>query len=247
LVSTVRTAPCPPPLCAQPSIIGRICRMAYFPSIAPVPPERKAIDRQRPMKVTGCRRIFTHSCSICRLGLPSNWLNMKYLKSMNTKVLTASMTLAGVAVLVTGCAERQVAYVPVYQVQPAYVVQQPYPPPVAYQGQPAPTPAAPTADWSAPPAAPAPMPAQMPPPQPVAAPPQTVVVAPAAPPPLRVEVIPVAPSPYYVWTSGYWAWNGRWVWIGGRWVVRPRPTAVWVGGHWSRHGHGYVWIGGGWR
>src|ERR1035438_705541 len=94
---------------------------------------------------------------------------MKYLKSMNSKVLTASMTLAGVAVLGTGCAERQVAYVPVYQAPPAYVVQQPAPPPVAYQVQPPPVqppttaaPAAPTADWSAPPAAPAPTVVQAP-------------------------------------------------------------------------------------
>jgi WXXGXW repeat (2 copies) len=228
--------------------------MACLPSVSSVPLGRKAIDRQRPMEVTRGLLIFAHFCPMCRLGLPSNWLNMNYIEPMNTKVRTASMTLAGVAVLVTGCAERQVAYVPVYQAQPAYVVQQPYPPPVAYQVQPAPAqppapaapaaaPAAPTADWSAPAAAPAPMPAQPLPPQP----PQTVVVAPAAPPPPLVEVIPVAPNPYYVWTSGYWAWNGRWVWIGGRWVVRPRPTAVWVGGHWSRHAHGYVWIGGGWR
>jgi WXXGXW repeat (2 copies) len=171
---------------------------------------------------------------------------MKCINFMNTKTWSASLPLVGVAALVAGCAEPQTAYVPVYHVQPAYVVQQPYPPPVTYQVQPAP-PAGPTGDWQAPPAAAAPVPVPTPPPQPVAAPPQTVVMVPSAPPQPLVEVIPAAPSPYYVWTSGYWAWSGRWVWVSGRWVARPRPTAVWVGGRWTQHGHGYVWIGGGWR
>ena len=163
---------------------------------------------------------------------------MKHLNLMKTNMWTASLTLAGIAALTTGCAERRVEYVPVYRVQPAYVAQPAYPPPA----QPPPNSgigAAPTADWQQPPPAPAPMPAQPPP--------QTVVVAPAAPPPAQVEVIPAPPSPYYVWTPGYYSWNGGWVWIGGRYVVRPRPTAVWVDGHWGRHGRGYIWIGGGWR
>src|ERR1035438_1171197 len=102
-------------------------------------------------------------------------------------------------------------------------------------------PAAPTADWQQAQAAPVPVPAQ---PGPT---PQAAVVAPSAPPPPQVEYVPVAPGPYYVWAPGYWSWNGGWVWVGGRYMSRPRPGAVWVGGHWGRHGHGYVWIGGGWR
>jgi hypothetical protein len=192
--------------------------------------------------VTLYLRIFAHFCPIYRLGLPSNWLNMKCLKLMNTKVWTASMTLAGVTFLVTGCAEREVAYVPVYQAQPAYVVQPaPAPPPITAP------PSAPTADWSAPAPPPAPVAVQAPPPKPPPPPPQTVVVAPAAPPRLLVEAIPPAPNHHYVWTSGYWAWNGRWVWVSGRWILRPRPTAVWLGGHWAPRSGGYVWIGGGWR
>ena len=173
---------------------------------------------------------------------------------MNSKVWTAISTLAAVAALVSGCAGPKTTYVPVYYGQPAYVVQQPYPPPVAYQGLPIPAqgpvtvwapgqPAAPTADWQAP----APVPAQAPPPQPVAPLPQQVVAVPSAPPPPLVEVRPVAPGAYYVWIPGYWSWNGAWGWVSGRWVVRPSPTAVWVGGHWSRHGQGWAWIGGGWR
>jgi hypothetical protein len=160
----------------------------------------------------------------------SNSLNMKHLNLMKTNVWTAGLTLAGVAALATGCAERRVEYVPVYRVQPAYVGQPAYPPPApppanSVTGAP---PAAPTADWQ----------------QAQAAPP---VVAPAAPPAPQVEVVPVSPGPYYAWAPGYWGWNGGWVWVGGQYVVRPRPGAVWVGGHWGRHGHGYIWIGGRWR
>jgi len=67
------------------------------------------------------------------------------------------------------------------------------------------------------------------------------------PPPLPYYEQPPIPAEGYIWAPGYWGWNGGWVWIGGRYVVRPRPTAVWMDGHWSRHGHGYIWIGGGWR
>jgi hypothetical protein len=154
---------------------------------------------------------------------------------MKVNVWTAGLALAGVGALATGCAERQVEYVPVYRVQPAYAGQPANPPP----GQPAPNnmtgapSAAPTADW------------QQPAPTPGAV--QAAVVAPSAPPVAQVEVVPASPGPYYVWAPGYWAWNGGWVWIGGSWIVRPRPGAIWVGGHWGRRGRGYVWIGGGWR
>jgi len=167
---------------------------------------------------------------------------MKHPSFMNTSVLTANLTLAGVAALVSGCAEPRVTYVPVYHVQPAYVVQQPYPPSAAYQGQPASAQASAvvTTNWQGSAAAPAPVATQPPP--------QTVVVAvPSPPPPAQVEVIPVTPGQAYVWVPGYWSWNAGWIWVGGRWCVRPRPAAVWIGGHWSRYGHGWVWIGGGWR
>ena len=80
-------------------------------------------------------------------------------------------------------------------------------------------------------------------------PPPQPTVAVEAPPSPQVEVVPLAPGPEYVWTPGYWSIGvgGRWVWIGGRYVIRPHPHAIWVVGHWSRRGHGYVWIGGHWR
>jgi hypothetical protein len=78
-------------------------------------------------------------------------------------------------------------------------------------------------------------------------PPQQQVVVTQTPPAPQVEVVPVAPGPEYVWTPGYWAWNGGWVWVGGGWVVRPHPHAVWVGPRWVHRGHGYYYTRGYWR
>ena len=91
---------------------------------------------------------------------------------------------------------------------------------------------------------------RQPPPPPTAvepAPDQPAEVVTEAPPAPQVEVQVAAPGPAFVWTPGYWAWHGRWVWVGGRWVVPPHRHAIWVAGHWGHRGHGYVWIGGRWR
>jgi hypothetical protein len=53
-----------------------------------------------------------------------------------------------------------------------------------------------------------------------------------APPPLRTELIP-RPRAGYLWTPGYWNWNGRrHVWVNGAWVRERRGHAynapVWV-------------------
>jgi hypothetical protein len=69
-----------------------------------------------------------------------------------------------------------------------------------------------------------------------------------APPAVRVETQTVSPGPNYLWTRGYWRWNGAtYVWVPGSWVARPRPAAVWVEGHWLRRGGRYVWVAGRWR
>ena len=69
-----------------------------------------------------------------------------------------------------------------------------------------------------------------------------------APPTVRVETQTVSPGANYVWTRGYWRWNGAtYVWVPGSWIVRPRPAAVYVEGHWLRRGSRYVWVAGSWR
>ena len=85
-------------------------------------------------------------------------------------------------------------------------------------------------------------------PPPVAVQPQEPpMMATVEPPPMREEVLVPAPSAQHVWIQGYWAWNGRWVWHPGYWVIPPRPYAKWVPGHWRRHPGGWSWVPGNWR
>jgi hypothetical protein len=67
------------------------------------------------------------------------------------------------------------------------------------------------------------------------APPLTV----APPPPaLKVEVVPVSPGPDYMWTPGWWSWNGYdYIWFGGYWDFPVRPGHVWHDGRFY-HGRG---------
>ena len=76
-----------------------------------------------------------------------------------------------------------------------------------------------------------------------------VVVDASVPPPVpQAEVIVAGPGPNYAWVGGYWNWGGAgWVWVPGRYAVRPWRGAVWVGGHWGRRYGRPVWFGGRWR
>src|SRR5258707_492976 len=125
-------------------------------------------------------------------------------KALNGCLFRAFLLTAGLIALATGCVERQIQYVPVYQNQQT----------------------APSTNG-----------------QSQASIATNVVEAPLTPPPPKVEVVPIVPGPEYVWIPGYWAWNGGWVWIGGRWVIRPHIGAIWVAPHWARHPRGYVWVG----
>jgi hypothetical protein len=65
-----------------------------------------------------------------------------------------------------------------------------------------------------------------------------------APPAPRYEVVP-AVRPGYVWSPGYWNWNGRhYIWVKGR-TIRGRHGSHWVPDRWAEdrggwhreHGH----------
>ncbi len=69
------------------------------------------------------------------------------------------------------------------------------------------------------------------------------------PPPPRYEVMYDAPFGNAVWVRGHWGWSGyegRYVWIPGRWIAR-RPAYTWVDGGWHRGPRGWYWNEGGWR
>jgi|SRR5271156_5399144 len=76
---------------------------------------------------------------------------------------------------------------------------------------------------------------------------QPGVVVGEPPPPPQVDVVVAPPGPGFAWVGGYWTWQGRWIWAPGRWARPPYRGALWVGGRWRRHGHGFVWVSGGWR
>ncbi|WP_051362225.1 YXWGXW repeat-containing protein [Solimonas soli] len=67
-----------------------------------------------------------------------------------------------------------------------------------------------------------------------------------APPPLPVYEQPWCPGPGYVWTPGYWAWNGDdYYWVPGAWVIAP-VGMLWTPGYWGWADGVYVWHAGYW-
>ena len=68
-----------------------------------------------------------------------------------------------------------------------------------------------------------------------------------APPRAVVETPPPSPGPLWVWDPGYHAWRGgKYVWVPGHYIKKPRPTAKWVPGHYVQRPKGWVWVPGHW-
>ncbi|NWD23897.1 YXWGXW repeat-containing protein [Pseudomonas yamanorum] len=71
------------------------------------------------------------------------------------------------------------------------------------------------------------------------------VVAPQ-PPPLQVIEVEPEGRPGYLWSRGYWRWEGgRYVAVHGHWEPE-RPGYRYVHPHWVQRNDGYHWQGGGW-
>ena len=67
------------------------------------------------------------------------------------------------------------------------------------------------------------------------------------PPELPVYEQPICPGEGYIWTPGYWAWNGDdYYWVPGTWVDAPRPGYLWTPGYWAWGGRGYYFHEGYW-
>jgi hypothetical protein len=68
-----------------------------------------------------------------------------------------------------------------------------------------------------------------------------------APPPIPVYAQPPIPGPDYLWTPGYWAWNGDdYYWVPGAWVEAPQTGYLWTPGYWGWGDGGYVFHTGYW-
>ena len=68
-----------------------------------------------------------------------------------------------------------------------------------------------------------------------------------APPELPVYEQPLCPGDGYIWTPGYWAWDGYdYYWVPGTWVLAPEPGFFWTPAWWGWGGHGYIFHEGYW-
>jgi hypothetical protein len=68
-----------------------------------------------------------------------------------------------------------------------------------------------------------------------------------APPVLPVYVQPPLPEPGYIWSPGYWAWDGNdYYWVPGTWVEPPVSGVLWTPGYWGWQNGLYVWNAGYW-
>lgn len=73
------------------------------------------------------------------------------------------------------------------------------------------------------------------------------VVVEKEPPKVIEETITTKPGPNYVWATGHWRWEGKWIWVKGHWVTKPHPEAEWISGHWNKKANYWVWIHGHWE
>jgi WXXGXW repeat (2 copies) len=67
------------------------------------------------------------------------------------------------------------------------------------------------------------------------------------PPPLPIYDQPPIPAPGYIWTPGYWAWDGYdYYWVPGTWVLAPQPGLLWTPGYWTWQDGVYLFQAGYW-
>ncbi len=68
-----------------------------------------------------------------------------------------------------------------------------------------------------------------------------------APPLLPIYDQPPIPARGYIWTPGYWAWDGGdYYWVPGTWVLAPRHGYLWTPAYWDYGDGGYVFHEGYW-
>ncbi|MFI4889930.1 MAG: hypothetical protein ACHQIL_05305 [Steroidobacterales bacterium] len=70
-----------------------------------------------------------------------------------------------------------------------------------------------------------------------------------APPEIPVYEQPAIPDDGYLWTPGYWAWDGDqqdYYWVPGTWVPVPQPGYLWTPGYWGSNAGAFIWNDGYW-
>jgi len=76
---------------------------------------------------------------------------------------------------------------------------------------------------------------------------QVVVSVGFAPPELPVYEQRICPGDGYIWTPGYWAWNGfDYYWVPGTWVLAPEVGFLWTPPYWGWGGAAFIFHVGYW-
>ena len=67
------------------------------------------------------------------------------------------------------------------------------------------------------------------------------------PPAIPVYEQPICPGDGYIWTPGYWAWDGNdYYWVPGTWILAPEVGFFWTPGYWGWGGSGFFFHDGYW-
>ena len=67
------------------------------------------------------------------------------------------------------------------------------------------------------------------------------------PPAIPVYEQPICPGDGYIWTPGYWAWDGSdYYWVPGTWVLAPEVGFFWTPGYWGWGGSAFFFHEGYW-
>src|SRR5208283_3545819 len=67
------------------------------------------------------------------------------------------------------------------------------------------------------------------------------------PPAIPVYAQPPVPGEGYIWTPGYWAWDGNdYYWVPGTWVLAPEVGFLWTPGYWGWGGSAFFFHEGYW-
>lgn len=67
------------------------------------------------------------------------------------------------------------------------------------------------------------------------------------PPALPVYEQPICPGDGYIWTPGYWAWEGSdYYWVPGTWIEAPEVGFLWTPGYWGWGGSAFYFHEGYW-
>src|SRR5271156_3467905 len=68
-----------------------------------------------------------------------------------------------------------------------------------------------------------------------------------APPALPVYEQPICPQDGWLWTPGYWAWDGDdYYWVPGTWVAAPQEGYLWTPPYWGWENNAFLFHEGFW-